>query len=219
MFPFRLAKGRDRRDFLPHHHHGHGESGLVGHRVHPGVRHHQGSSRRRAHESREGGPHRPVWTRTCSGRRCSRRRPRWPRPRANLAKELAGVEMLKARVSASIEGTRAAVQNLGEKHRRNKDLIGRNLISREQVRIHQGGIRQGDGAFQGRVRPGRRSQGQTGRHRRHPRGRAAGGRRAGNGAGAAQPQRRPGAHLGRGDPEDRGGGPDRGRQPCRRRRW
>jgi len=42
--------------------------------------------------------------------------------RANLARELAGVEMLKSRVAASIDGTRAAVQNLGEKHRRNRDL-------------------------------------------------------------------------------------------------
>ena len=52
--------------------------------------------------------------------------------RANLAKERAGVEMLKSRVAASIEGTRTAYENLGEKHRRNKDLVGRNLISREQ---------------------------------------------------------------------------------------
>ena len=52
--------------------------------------------------------------------------------KANLAKERAGVEMLKSRVAASIEGARAAFDNLGEKHRRNKDLIGRNLISREQ---------------------------------------------------------------------------------------
>ncbi len=52
--------------------------------------------------------------------------------KANLAKERAGVEMLKSRVAASIEGTRTAFENLGEKHRRNKDLVGRNLISREQ---------------------------------------------------------------------------------------
>ena len=52
--------------------------------------------------------------------------------KANLAKELAGVEMLKSRVAASIEGTRAALENLEEKHRRNKDLVGRNLISRDQ---------------------------------------------------------------------------------------
>lgn len=52
--------------------------------------------------------------------------------KANLAKELAGVEMLKSRVAASIAGTRAAFESLEEKHRRNKDLVGRNLISREQ---------------------------------------------------------------------------------------
>ncbi len=51
---------------------------------------------------------------------------------ANLAKERAGVKMLKSRVAASIEGARAAVGNLEEKHRRNKDLVGRNLISRDQ---------------------------------------------------------------------------------------
>ncbi len=52
--------------------------------------------------------------------------------RANLARELAGVEMLKSRVAASIAGTKAAFDSLEEKHRRNKDLAGRNLISREQ---------------------------------------------------------------------------------------
>ena len=51
---------------------------------------------------------------------------------ANLAKERAGVEMLKSRVAASIEGTRVAFENLEEKHRRNKDLVGRQLISRDQ---------------------------------------------------------------------------------------
>lgn len=57
--------------------------------------------------------------------------------RANLAKEHAGVEMLKSRVAASIEGSRAALQNLEEKHRRNKDLVGRNLISRGQYEAIQ----------------------------------------------------------------------------------
>lgn len=52
--------------------------------------------------------------------------------KANLAKERAGVKMLKARVAASIAGTRVAFENLEEKHRRNKDLVGRNLISRDQ---------------------------------------------------------------------------------------
>ena len=52
--------------------------------------------------------------------------------KANLAKEQAGVEMLKSRVAASIAGTKAAFESLEEKHRRNKDLVGRNLISREQ---------------------------------------------------------------------------------------
>ncbi len=52
--------------------------------------------------------------------------------RANLARELAGVTMLQSRVAASIDGARAAFRNLEEKHRRNKDLIGRNLISSEQ---------------------------------------------------------------------------------------
>ncbi|MCY4486470.1 MAG: efflux RND transporter periplasmic adaptor subunit [Deltaproteobacteria bacterium] len=52
--------------------------------------------------------------------------------KANLAKELAGVEMLKSRVAASIAGAKAAFENLEEKHRRNKDLVGRNLISRDQ---------------------------------------------------------------------------------------
>ena len=52
--------------------------------------------------------------------------------KANLAKELAGVQMLESRVAASIAGTRAAMENLEEKHRRNKDLVGRNLISRDQ---------------------------------------------------------------------------------------
>lgn len=52
--------------------------------------------------------------------------------KANLAKELAGVQMLKSRIAASIAGTRVAFENLEEKHRRNKDLVGRNLISRDQ---------------------------------------------------------------------------------------
>ena len=60
--------------------------------------------------------------------------------RASLAKERAGVDMLKARVAASIAGTRAAFENLGEKHRRNKDLVTRNLISREQYESIKAGF-------------------------------------------------------------------------------
>ncbi len=67
--------------------------------------------------------------------------------KANLAKELAGVQMLESRVAASIAGTRAAMENLEEKHRRNKDLVGRNLISRDQYESIQSEYVRADARF------------------------------------------------------------------------
>lgn len=52
--------------------------------------------------------------------------------KADLAKERAGVQMLKSRITASIEGTRAQFRKLEERYRRNKDLVSRKLISRDQ---------------------------------------------------------------------------------------
>ena len=70
------------------------------------------------------------------------------RARAHLAKERAGVEMLKSRVAASIAGARAALANLEQKHRRNKDLIGRKLISREQYESVKAGFESAQARFQ-----------------------------------------------------------------------
>ncbi len=60
--------------------------------------------------------------------------------KANLARERAGVEMLKSRVAASIAGTRAAFENLEEKYRRNKDLVHRQLISRDEYESIKAGF-------------------------------------------------------------------------------
>ncbi len=60
--------------------------------------------------------------------------------KANLARERAGVEMLKSRVAASIAGTRVAFENLEEKYRRNKDLVRRQLISRDEYESVKAGF-------------------------------------------------------------------------------
>lgn len=57
---------------------------------------------------------------------------RLDKARANLAREKAGVNMLKSRIDASIAGTRSSFKNLEDKYRRNQSLFQRQLISRDE---------------------------------------------------------------------------------------
>lgn len=56
---------------------------------------------------------------------------RLAKARADLARERAGVQMLKSRIAAGIEGTRAQFRKLEERYRRNRDLVSRKFISHD----------------------------------------------------------------------------------------